>query len=150
MVAPDRTPPNQQEGEVESVHPYTNAVYVLYLKNREGIIEPIATAFAVSDKLAFTAGHTVAERKERKNQGGSDPSESTIAENFFLAKVLRVNKSTSTIETEDLEEISVRLRDYDLDDDWAVLKRTDRTKFPKVIPVATNESEGPKIGTTNK
>lgn len=143
-------PGAQQEEEAERVHPYTDSIYVLYLKNQEGDIEPIATTFAISDSLALTAGHTVAERKERKNQGRSNQSESTIAEKFYLAKQLRVNKSTGKIEPKDPKEISVRVRAHDLDEDWAVLERTDGTKFPEVIPVATDKSEGPKIGTTNK
>lgn len=41
------------------------------------------------------------------------------------------------------------MTDFDLDNDWAVLKHTDGTEFSEVIPVATNKSEGPKIGATN-
>lgn len=98
----------------------------------------IATAFAVTRTLAFTAGHTISS----KNESGKIE---LIDEPLFLTTVLVRNNGVIAPE-EGKVEIPVQVKRFHYENDWAVLERMDGGVFLQMIPVATSVTDIPKDG----
>jgi hypothetical protein len=122
------------------VYPFTNCIYILCSQEDEnGVVEPIATAFAVNGKIALTAGHTVAKQ-------GNDGFE-------LLYSRLVLTKQLESVDNQVVPEgelITVEVKKADVKQDWAVLERRDNKLFKEAVPVATMDEDLPTRGTMNK
>ena len=124
-------------------YPFIDSIYILYSKPSRNEISVIATAFAVTNTLACTAGHTVSDKKNKCSPA------LVIDEPLFLASVLVRNDGTIAPE-EGKEEIPVTVHKFHYENDWAVLKRTDQGIFSQCIPVAKSAAEVPRDGAKNE
>ena len=135
----------QQPGEERSSdpgYPFNDSIYILYSNTHENGIVVIATAFAVTNKLALTAGHTISGKNERGQ-------EQLIDEPLFLTTVL-VRTGGAISPEEGKVVIPVKVQKFHYENDWAVLQRTDAGIFPQSIPIATSVREVPKDGAKNE
>jgi len=133
----------QQQESPDPGYPFIGSIYILYSKPSGNEISVIATAFAVTNTLACTAGHTVSEKNNQNSQA------LVIAEDLFLTSILVRNDGTIAPE-EGKEEIPVSVHKCHYENDWAVLKRKDQGFFPQFIPVAKSADEVPREGARNE
>ena len=104
----------------------------------------IATAFAVTNTLACTAGRTISEMNSESKQA------LVIDAPLFLTSVLVRNNGGTIAPEEGREEIPVSVYKFHYENDWAVLRRTDRRIFPQSIPIAKSAEEIPNYGAKNE
>ena len=135
VVAP--APKKQPSGDPG--YPFHDSIYILYSKPHEHEIVVIATAFAVTKTAVLTAGHVISSKDETSGEI------QLIDEPLFLTTVLVRNNGVISPEQGKVE-IPVTVKKFHLENDWAVLKRSDGGVFPQTIPVSTSVADIPRDG----
>jgi len=136
-------PPVVQQQQV-NLYRHTNvakAVFVLYRGN-DNDAEAIGTAFAISENLLLTACHNVV------TQSQSDGVSHNKTLDLKVASGLK--RSGDAITSEETGRL-VEVHKYCVDVDWACLRLADsKSTFSSFIPLATDSSDMPPRGSTEK
>ena len=139
VLALQKVPEQVQQQKHRNV---AEAVFVLY-RGSDDKAEAIGTAFAISEKLLLTACHNVV------TQSQSDGVSNNVTLDLKVASGLkRIGNAIASEETGKL----VKVHKYCVDVDWACLTLADseRSTFSSFIPLATDSSDMPPRGSTEK